>query len=374
MLARALERIRPAVRALRPYVVGAPRQAPVKLNQNENPFDWPEPIKARLWERVRALPWNRYPDEYPVELTRALARHMGLDAGQVLVGHGSNELMYLVLGAVVRPGVRVLVPEPTFALYSKLVRYYEGELLSVPLREDGSFDVEAIRAALRGHEPDLLVLVSPNSPTAHRLLQAEIGQLAAEAPGLVLVDEAYAEFSDQPSAIGLLGAHPNLLVLRTLSKAAALAGVRIGYLVGARELIEELYKAKLPFAISAWDEAIALLALEESAWIAEQIARICAERDRLRDALSRIPGVEVWPSWTNFVIFRTPLPAPVLFRELAQRGVLVRDISDYPRMEGFLRVSVGTPQENDRFLEALREVVGAGGRQVGDHAKTRGER
>ncbi|MCS7081581.1 MAG: histidinol-phosphate transaminase [Bacteroidetes bacterium] len=358
-LARALAQIRPAVRALRPYRVEGGLSAPVKLNQNENPFDWPPFIKERVLERLRALPWNRYPEEYPRELTAALARHWGLEPDQVLVGHGSNELMYLVLGAVVRPGVRVLLPSPTFALYEKLVRYYEGDPVRVPLRPDGGFDVEAIRSALRRWSPALLVLVSPNSPTASRLLLSEVRELTEEAPGLVLVDEAYGEFSDQPSALTLLPERPHVLVLRTFSKAVALAGVRIGYLVGASALVAELYKAKIPFAISRWDEAIALAALEHDAWIRQQLNRLKAERERLRRLLADIKGVEVWPSWTNFVIFRTPFPATSVFEALVARGVLVRDVSAYPQMERCLRASVGAPSENDRLAEALQEVLQA---------------
>ncbi|MEM1271392.1 MAG: histidinol-phosphate transaminase [Bacteroidota bacterium] len=350
---KLLERIRPAVRSLGVYLVSLPESIRVKVNQNENPYDWPEPLKRELAEQLIEQPWNRYPDEFAGMLRQRLGERDGLPAESVLVSPGSNELTYYLGLMLVEPGAKVILPTPMFSLYRKMVQLYEGELIEVPATASHDTDIETILDLVHEHQPALTVLTTPNNPTGRVISFADVKRVVEAAEGFVLVDEAYVEFLKEPSAATLIERHPNVLVLRTFSKAAALAGVRIGYLLGHPEVIAEMMRARLPFLINRFTEAAALHVLDHDDVVQDTVRRMEAGRDELMTILRSLPGVEPVESSANFIIFRTPQPAARIVRVLADAGILVRNVSGYPGLEGYVRVSVGTPAENRAFVDAL---------------------
>ena len=352
----ALRHIKPAVRAVAAYTLSA-RRAPIKLNQNENPYDVPEAIKRRVIERALQRPWSRYPDFDPQELLEALARFSGWRADGILAGNGSNELIEAALLVTVGEGTRVVIPEPTFTLYALLTRMLGGEAVRVPLGPDLEYDAAALGQARRDAQAPVTVVCSPNNPTGGVLPAAEISDLCAQADGLVIVDEAYHEFSGQ-TAVPLLADHPNLIVLRTFSKAMGVAGLRLGYLLAAPELVREINKARLPYNLNFFSQAAALAVLEEATAFGVVVGRLIAMREALAADLAALPGVRVYPSRANFILFELQRHDPKrVFEELYARGVLVRDVTAYPRLERCLRVSVGTEDENAALLRALRESL-----------------
>jgi len=365
-----LRHVKPAVRDLAAYTVALPR-APVKINQNENPRDLPEAAKRRVVEKALARPWSRYPDLEPKELLEALARHSGWRADGILLGNGSNETIEALLRVTVGPGTKVVISEPTFTLYALLTTILGGELVRVKMQSGGApvvsgpegsavrgapgfaYDVEALLKARRASEAGVTIVCSPNNPTGTSLDSYDVERLCRDGDGLVVVDEAYHEFSAQ-TVVPLLERYPNLIVLRTFSKAMALAGLRVGYLLASPELVREVNKARLPYSLNFFSQAAALAALEEKDALAEGVHRLVAERERLLARLADVPGVRAFASDANFFLIECLAADPkAVFASMLRRGVLVRDVTSYPRLERCLRVTVGTPEENDAFLHAL---------------------
>jgi histidinol-phosphate aminotransferase len=356
MTTDVLRHVKPAVLALAPYTLAA-RQAPVKINQNENPEDVPEAFKRRVLEEALRRPWNRYPDFDPRELCAVLAAHAGWTPDGVLAGNGSNELIEALLLATVGAGTPVVIPEPTFTLYAMLVTMLGGAPVRVPLDADLAYDVAAITDARERTHAPLTILCSPNNPTGGSVSPDAVEALCRASSGLVCVDEAYHEFSGQ-SVVPLLAAHPNLVVLRTFSKAMAMAGLRVGYLLAHPALVREVDKARLPYNLNVVSQIAARVAIEDGAALRAGVARIVAERERLQRALAGMDAVRAYPSRANFILLELRWHDPrAVFEDLYARGILVRDVSAYPRLSRCLRVSVGTAAENDRFLAALREVT-----------------
>ena len=355
-----LRHVKPAVRQIRAYTLAA-REAPVKINQNENPWDLPEAVKRRVLEKALVRPWARYPDFDPRELTEALARFSGWSADGILAGNGSNELIEALLLVTVGPGTKVVIPEPTFTLYALLTGILGGEGIRVPLTEDLRYDTGALVEARRLSDPAVTVVCSPNNPTGTSLTLHELERLCQASDGLVVVDEAYHEFSGE-TAVPLLEKHPNLVVLRTFSKAMALAGLRVGYLLSSPEIVREVNKARLPYNLNFFTQTAAIAALEEHAVLEEMVRRLVEERERLLKRLEDIPGVRAWPSKANFFLLELLATSPkAVFESLYRRGVLVRDVSSYPMLSRCLRISVGTPDENETFLHALGTALGEAG-------------
>ena len=353
----ALRHIKPAVRAVAAYTLSA-RRAPVKLNQNENPYDLPEAVKRRVVAQALARPWSRYPDFDPQELVEALARFSGWRADGILAGNGSNELIEAVLLVTVGEGTRVVIPEPTFTLYALLTGMLGGQVVRAPLGPDLEYDAPALARARREAGASVTIVCSPNNPTGSVLGLDDLRRLCEESDGLVVVDEAYHEFSRQ-SAVPLLADHPNLVVLRTFSKAMAMAGLRLGYLLAAPEIVREVNKGRLPYNLNFFSQAAALAVLEQAPALGETVGRLIAMRDQLVLDLATLPGVRVFPSRANFILFELAQADPrQVFDHLYARGVLVRDVTSYPRLQRCLRVTVGSEDENAAFLAALRESVG----------------
>ena len=355
-LERILQTIKPAVRELRAYSL-SPHRASIKINQNENPWDVPVDIKEETLRRLQNRQWSRYPDFVATSLHECLASFAAWKSEGVIAGNGSNELIQALLMVTVGQGKRVLISEPTFALYRQITSVLGGQVLSVPLRSDFEYDVPALIDAIAQDEPELVILCSPNNPTGSSIHDADLRLLLQAAPGLVVIDEAYHEFAGH-SVVALLSEFSNLIVLRTFSKAMGLAALRVGYLLGAEQLVTEIRKAVLPYNLNAVSQTAAEVAVEmyEQA-LAPRVKTIIAERERVLEELKKIAGLTPIRSRANFMIVRTVLEPKQLFDKLLAHDILVRDVSGYPMLKEYFRFNVGTPAENDRLIRALREIM-----------------
>jgi len=328
----------------------------VKLNQNENPWDAPAEIKQETLSRMKDRAWSRYPDFMPQRLHERLAEFSGWHADGIIAGNGSNELIQALLMVTMGAGKRVLITEPTFALYRQITIVLGGEVLSVPLRSDLQFDVAALLEEIEKKQPVVTVICSPNNPTGCVISDEELVVLLKAARGLIVIDEAYHEFAGH-SAVPLLGDHNNLIILRTFSKAMAMAAFRVGYLLAAPELAREVAKAVLPYNLNAFSQTAGEVAIEMfEAKLQPLVEAICAERDRLCVELANIPELVPLPSQANFMVVQSNKDPKQVFAELLKRDILVRDVSGYPMLKDYFRVSVGTPEENDLLVKALREI------------------
>jgi histidinol-phosphate aminotransferase len=348
-----LDLARPELLALRPYSSARMEagHAAVMLNANESPY---APFASDT------LDLNRYPDPQPAALLERLAQAYEVDVQQLFVGRGSDEAIDLLVRAFCRAGRdSVLITPPTFGMYAVAAGIQGADVVAVPLKADDNFelDADALLAAADRHPVKLVFVCTPNNPTGGSVPAERIRGLAKALAGraLVVVDEAYAEFADSPSLAANLVEFPNLVVLRTLSKAYGLAGARLGVLIASSEIIGLIRRIMAPYPVPTPCLAAALAAFAPEASVArgEHLAATRAERARLAAALSAHPGVRhVWPSDANFVAFRVD-DANAAWRQLLGRGVIVRDVSHYLGLANCLRVSVGTPVENEGFLAAL---------------------
>ena len=354
-----LNSIKPRVRELRAYAL-APERAAVKINQNENPFDAPAAIKEETFRRVASRAWSRYPDFAPAGLHARLAEFAGWRADGVVAGNGSNELIQALLMVTVGERSRVVICEPTFALYRQIATVLGGEVVSVPLAADLSFDVDALRRAVARVQPEVTIICSPNNPTGCTISAADLAALLDASRGLVAVDEAYCEFAGRTVA-PLLARHPNLVVFRTFSKALAMSALRVGYALCAPALARETAKAVLPYNLNVFSQTAAEVAVEMyQRELRPLVETIVAERARLYGALKKIGGLAPVASEANFMVVRTAAETRRVCGELLARGILVRDVSGYPMLADYFRVSVGTPAENDQLLAALGDIFGKG--------------
>ena len=351
-----LNKIKPAVRALRAYAL-SPDRASVKLNQNENPWDAPARIKEETLRRLSTRQWSRYPDFVPASLHERLAQFANWKRDGIIAGNGSNELIQALLLVTVGAGKRVLICEPTFALYRQIATVLGGEVESIALTMDLQYDAAKLRLTIERTQPDVTIICSPNNPTGCLLDDQDLAGLLRAANGIVVVDEAYHEFAEH-SVVPLLQDHNNLIVLRTFSKAMALAALRVGYLLATPELTREIGKAVLPYNLNAFSQTAAEVAVElYEAELRPLVRKIIDERDRLFAELNRIEGLEPVSSHANFMVVESRIDPKQIFVELLRRDILVRDVSGYPMLNDYFRVSVGAPAENNRLIEALRQVV-----------------
>lgn len=350
--------VRPQVRALSAYHV-PDASGLVKLDAMENPYGWPQELVEGWLGRLRQVSLNRYPDPEARGLKRRLRRAFALpDAAGLVLGNGSDELIQMLAMAVGGPRRTVLAPEPTFVMYRMIAAFTGTRYVGVPLRGDGfGLDMDAMVAALERDRPALVFLAYPNNPTGNLFDAAEMRTLAERAPGLVVVDEAYCAFTEA-SFLEAVAEYDNVLVLRTVSK-IGLAGLRLGLLVGPTAWLDEIDKVRLPYNINVLTQGSAEFALEHKAVLDEQSARIRSDRERLFAELAALPGVEPFPSEANFILFRAPRErADALFQGLLEAGVLIKNLSGAGgALADCLRVTVGRPEENTRFLEALRALL-----------------
>ena len=344
--------IRPEILALKAYHV-ADAENMVKLDAMENPYPLPPQMRRELAEVLSRVDLNRYPEPSGRALRALIARRMQVPAGmELLLGNGSDDLIQIVTLALARPGAVMMYPAPTFVMYETNAVLSGMRPVAVPLRGDFSFDCGAFIERMKAERPALVYIAYPNNPTGALYPEEDIVRVIKACEGLMVIDEAYHVFAGR-TFMPRLAEVPNLAVLRTVSK-LGLAGIRLGYLAGRPEWIEQFNKVRQAYNVNVLTQAAALFALERLEVLEEQAARIREERQLLGRALSAFKGVTVFPSEANFFLIRVPDPVRA-FEGLKRQGVLVRNL--HPGLDGCLRITVGTPDENRVLLGALREAL-----------------
>ncbi|OWY63238.1 histidinol-phosphate transaminase, partial [cyanobacterium TDX16] len=327
----------------------------VRLNTNEAPGSPPDAWRDALAAALADVEWHRYPDRAATGLREAIARHHGVDAAQVFAANGSNEVLQTLCLTYGGTGRTVATFEPTYALHAHIARITGTAVVEGERDEDFALSEAEVRRVVDQHRPTITFLCSPNNPTG-MLEPREVVEAALDAVqevgGLLVVDEAYGQFAPW-SALELVAEGRPLVVTRTFSKTWSMAAARLGYLVGPTWVVEELEKVVLPYHLDVVTQAAGTLALEFEPEMKARVADVVEERGRLLARLADLP-VEVWPSDASFVLFRpTDREGTEVWQDLVDRSVLVRDCSSWPRLDGCLRVTIGTATEDDRFLDAL---------------------
>jgi histidinol-phosphate aminotransferase len=328
----------------------------VRLNTNESPVEPPAAWRDAFAAELSRVAWHRYPDRGATELRAAIAAVHGVVPEQVFAANGSNEVLQTLLLTYAGPGRTVATFEPTYQLHAHIARLTGATVAETDRSPDFTLDVAVALEAIAVHRPMVTFLCSPNNPTGVVEPEATVRALLAAVPGLLVVDEAYGQFAPW-SALGLVDDDAPLVVTRTFSKTWSMAGARLGYLIGPRWVVAELDKVVLPYHLDAAKQIAGRLALRFVDDMEARVGRIVAERERVVAALDRLPVTHV-PSGANFVLFRPlHMPGRVVWQGLLDRSVLIRDCSGWPRLDDCLRVTIGTRDENDAFLDALQEVL-----------------
>jgi len=331
--------------------------ATIKLDAMENPYQWNDELKEQWLNALRPAAINRYPDPQAEELRQQLRTVMQIPAEmEIILGNGSDELIQMLILALNGQERVLLAPEPSFVMYRLLAQITGMQYVGVPLdSQQFQLDIFSMLEAIHTYQPALIFLAYPNNPTGNAFAIDDIEAILENSPGLVVIDEAYAPFADQ-SLMSYLADHPNLLVMRTVSK-LGLAGLRLGFLVGSPQWLEQINKTRLPYNINVLTQLSAQFALENYAVLENQTAQIKQTRTLLFKQLNQISGVHVWSSQTNFILFRVA-DAATVFEKLQQAGILIKCLhGSHPLLDNCLRVTVGTPEENQTFLQALVSMV-----------------
>ncbi|MGD8587866.1 MAG: histidinol-phosphate transaminase [Chromatiales bacterium] len=350
--------VRPEIRALSAYHV-PPAGDMIKLDAMENPYGWPESLRQAWLETLADVNVNRYPDPQAQALKQRLRSAMAVPNGaELILGNGSDELIQMLAMSVAAADRVVLSVDPGFVMYRMIATFCGMQYVGVPLRaDDFALDLEALLAAIQRHQPSLLFLAYPNNPTGNLFPESALLKVLEAAPGLVVIDEAYAPFTDH-SFLSRVGRFDNLLVMRTVSK-MGLAGLRLGYLAGPKAWLEQVEKTRLPYNINVLTQISAEFALRHQAVFEQQTQAIRTQRNWLYQQLQGLAEITVYPSEANFILLRSHgKPAPVLFEGLKASGVLVKNLHGaHPLLAQCLRVTVGTPQENEAFIAALAGLL-----------------
>lgn len=336
---------KPNIRSLKPYEA---KEIPckVKLDANESPYTIDIAPNKKILQRL-----NRYPDPEAKELKKAISKNLKIKPDNILMGNGSDELIYYLITTFGGP---VLYPVPTFSMYGIISQALGEKNIGIPLNKDFDLDMGKMLAAIKKYKPKLIFLSSPNNPTGNCFSAGSILKIIEASKGIVIVDEAYQPFSSERGFLPLLKDYKNLAILRTLSK-IGFASLRVGFLITDESLTSEVNKVRLPFNLNAVSQAMALEAFKNKNIIESKIKNITSERERLFEELSRINNVSPYPSEANFILFKIK-NANAVYQRLIKEGVLVRNMGS--AIKNALRVTIGTPEENELFLKALRESVG----------------
>jgi histidinol-phosphate aminotransferase len=353
--ARPEQIVRDEVRAMKAYAV-AHADGLVKLDAMENPHGLPPALQREIADAVSRVAINRYPDPIAPALVRRLRETMGIPSEfDVLLGNGSDEIIHIVIQSVARQGAVVLAPRPSFVMFSVYAALAGLEYAGVPLRPDFTLDTQAFLDAMKRHRPAVVFVAYPNNPSGNLFDEKALERIIAEAPGLVVIDEAYHAFARKTFMTRLVE-FPNLVVMRTLSK-LGLAGIRLGYAVGRTEWIREFDKVRSPYNVNSLTHVVAERILAHHDVLDAQALGIVAERERLAAELRGLPGVTVFPSDANFILVRVA-DAAAVFEGMQRRGVLVKNLdTGVPLLEGCVRLTIGTPEENRRCLAAFVESL-----------------
>ena len=345
--------IRPEIRALSAYHV-PPAEGVTKLDAMENPYGWPEDLKQQWLERLQQVPLNRYPDPAAQDLKDRIRHAMNVpDDMSLILGNGSDELIQMICMAVAGPGRKVMSLEPGFVMYRIIATVLGMDYIPVALNNDFSMDLSRFMTEVDSHDPAVIFIAYPNNPTGNLFDEADIIQIINAANGLVVIDEAYFAFCGQ-SFLNKMRTFENVLVMGTVSK-LGLAGLRLGFLAGPALILNELEKIRLPYNINVLTQASAEFALDNKHILDEQTQKIVADRERLFRQMQQMESITCFPSAANFLLFRIKeREANEVFNSLLDRKVLIKNLSSSGELlQQCLRVTVGTPDENERFISAL---------------------
>ncbi len=340
--------IRPNVRSLKAYEAKEIK-CRIKLDANESPFS---PLPADLVARDKKLfaALNRYPDPEGKALKKALAGENGVTSKSILLGNGSDEIIYYLITTLGGP---VLFPTPTFVMYGIIARALGEKAISVPLDSGYDLDMDKMLKAIKKEKPRLIFLASPNNPTGNCYSAERILKIIEASKGIVVVDEAYQPFASRQGFLPLLKDYPNLVILRTMSK-IGFASLRVGYMIADESLTAEVEKVRLPYNLNTLSQAMALMGIKQMKLVDATVRKITSERERLMKALSSIQGVTPCPSEANFILFRVSDP-DMVFDKLLKQGILIKNMNGIIR--NAMRITVGTRAENDLFIKALNKAV-----------------
>lgn len=326
----------------------------IKLNQNESPFDIPPLLKTRILEQLNGQLWNRYPDTGSAALLSELADYTGHDPDGIVLGNGSNEIIQAVFSASCSANDQAVMVTPGFAVYPRVAAVLGVNAIKVPLLPSFDFDESTLLKAVK--DVQLVIIASPNVPTGIAMKRETIEQIAAQTSGMFAVDEAYFEFNDC-TALDLLKTYESMVIIRTLSKACSLAGARLGYALASPAVAQGIEKAKLPFSVGIFQQVAGKILLHDRTFIRKATEQVIAEREKLLEALKKIPGITPIPSQANFILMKIgQKKAQEVFQELYENGVLVRHFNT-PALHDTLRVTVGTKSENACFIQALQAIM-----------------
>lgn len=351
--------IRPEIRAMAAYAV-PDASGMIKLDAMENPYLLPDALQAELAQHLQSVALNRYPQPQYAQLKQLIHQHLAIpEQFPLVLGNGSDELISMLSIAVARPGAKIMAPMPAFVMYPMAAKLAGVDFISVPLQADFSLDLPALLEAIATEKPALLYLAYPNNPTGSLYPRAQVLQVlqAMAAHGIVVIDEAYQPFAGD-SLVDLLAAHPHMILMRTVSK-LGLAGVRLGYMAGHAELMQELEKIRPPYNVNVLTEAAASFILPRAEVLQQQAAAICAQRTELKNALEKLPGVEVFPSAANFLLLRVA-NSDEIHTKLLEQKILVKNVGKMHKLlHNCLRITVSNQQENAAFLAAFELAVHA---------------
>jgi histidinol-phosphate aminotransferase len=340
--------VRRSIAGLEPQVYPSTQRGALLLDANTN-LVGRNPAPERVAKRLGSLDLTQYPSSLSDELRAGLAKEHGLSPGEILVGNGSDEVLDVICKAFCNPGDLIGIPTPAFVMYAFFAKVHLGSAVEIPLKTPlWQLDVEALLRV----RPKIAFIASPNNPTGNAFPKADLDRVLAESPGLVVVDEAYADFCGQDFA-SQVRRYDNLIVTRTFSKSHGLAGLRVGYAVSNRKVVQKLECAKTPLSLGALSEAIALEALADKTFMRESVRVVRAERVRLAEQLREL-GFRPQASDANFMIVDLGVPSEPARRYLAERGVVTRAMGDFKGLERYLRVTVGRPEHSDRLVSELK--------------------
>lgn len=348
--------IRPEITDMKPYVVNnVPHK--IKMDANENPYDIPKHIKEHINKEIINHNFNRYPDPIAIELREALAVEQGVDSSQILIGNGSDELISYIISAFGGSDSAVIFPTPTFSIYEIFAKLWGTKTIGIPLSEEFDLKSDEFISSMNSINRSIVFISFPNNPTGNCFSEQAIAEIVENSrSSIIVLDEAYYEFS-RKTFLQLIHLHNNIIILRTFSKAYGLAGLRVGYMVASKEIIDEIMKVKMVFNINSLSQKIALIILKYKDEMSKYINIILQERDKLVAELSKKDELTVFNTDANFILFRMKTDAQFLFSELLKNGILIRNLNEPGLLKNCLRVTVGKPDENFAFMSVINKVL-----------------
>ncbi|MFC1693578.1 histidinol-phosphate transaminase [Candidatus Latescibacterota bacterium] len=350
-----VSKVKPNIRDLTAYKVKELDYDVIRVDKNENPYDLPGELKREILEVAMERSWSRYPPIVAYDLYKDIAGYAGWTPDGIVAGNGSDEIILTILFSFLEPGMKLVIPTPSFLMFNYVASLINADVVSVPLNSDYSYDCDALEDKFL-ECGDMLVICSPNNPTGTLFPRDRLERILEKTDSPVIVDEAYYEFS-RITSLDLVKSHDNLIIFRTFSKGFSLAGLRVGYALMAPELASEIGKVKLPFNLDFFSIAAATRLLKKRSIIEGAINEIIKERDALFKAMNSIKGVTVFPSHANFILFKTPYDSKRVFEKILEDGVLIRDLSSNKLLANTLRVTVSEPSDNERFIRSLERVM-----------------